>query len=905
MKLLSISLGRLLIFLNAVVAPTIIAAQPAVRADGPDQPVELITAVSPAYPSGMRNAGVNGNVLVEFIVTTEGQVSNPVVIQSNNPWLERSAIEAILKWKFRPARHGGRVVDCRVQQELVFTPNDGDDGQNLWRATKGKNHDKLPLDYRWDSGAVPVSSTYPVYPAEGLQAKKKGRAVVHYVVNTEGRPQSVVVKEASSPEFGGAALASIDVWRFQPATRAGQPCLALIQTEFQFDPDGNDSVPVSDGMSKIINELSRPTPRIFAPDELDSLPKALSSRPPIYPSSLLESGPPGEAMIEFYLDKNGDAQLPRVVSASAPEFGYAAAQAISAWRYERPMKDGKPVIARLQVPIVFPAEGAWNAEPKLRVPWPPSYPDELKQAGTEGRVIFEFLVCKDGAVRYPRIVKSSHPAFEKAVINAVWKWIYVPGRKDGQTVACLKKETLDFRMDGKGTDAHWKVELGGTGQVWEGHFVGAGQNKKNDRNDAILREWIQPVFPENAKELKQEGFVTVDFVVENDGHVSKAEVSDSTNGVFDEAAKTAVTSWTFSPAVEEGKPTASGMTVAVEFKLDQLQGKEAAKMPVRYELLPRSMRESLIDFVSAPDPEYPAELAGRKLPGAVKFDLTVGPDGRVGQTKVLLASHAAFVPKALQVLESARFDPARQGLLVKTSSRFYEVKFSDTLTQHTDKEILLANQMELATGTAKLDLLPSPVMVFEPVYPHAHLLAGGKGSALVEFTVKRDGKTAEAKLISASTPEFGAALLAAVDTWLFKAAVYKNSETPVRLRATHEFMLPVEAAETRLLEKVRENGAGIAGAAGLDRPLKPIWQAKPTYPSKLLPEKMSGQASVECIIDCEGRVRLPRVKSASREEFGWAAATAISQWVFERPMRKGEPVDVTVTIPVNFNPPKS
>ena len=56
--------------------------------------------------------------------------------------------------------------------------------------------------------------------------------------------------------------------------------------------------------------------------------------------------------------------------------------------------------------------------------------------------------------------------------------------------------------------------------------------------------------------------------------------------------------------------------------------------------------------------------------------------------------------------------------------------------------------------------------------------------------------------------------------------------------------------------------------------------------------------------DRDGRVRLPRVKSATKKEFGWAAATAISQWVFERPMRKGAAVDVTVTIPVSFAPPK-
>ena len=100
-------------------------------------------------------------------------------------------------------------------------------------------------------------------------------------------------------------------------------------------------------------ELERKVPRICPMEKLDAVPQALSRRPPVYPSALADVGQPGEAMIEFYIDKNGDAQLPRIVSASAPEFGYAAAQAVATWRFEPPMQDGKAVIARAQIPVNF------------------------------------------------------------------------------------------------------------------------------------------------------------------------------------------------------------------------------------------------------------------------------------------------------------------------------------------------------------------------------------------------------------------------------------------------------------------------------------------------------------------------------------------------------------------------
>ncbi len=63
--------------------------------------------------------------------------------------------------------------------------------------------------------------------------------------------------------------------------------------------------------------------------------------------------------------------------------------------------------------------------------------------------------------------------------------------------------------------------------------------------------------------------------------------------------------------------------------------------------------------------------------------------------------------------------------------------------------------------------------------------------------------------------------------------------------------------------------------------------------------------SLEVIVDRDGRVRLPHIRSATRPEFGWAAATAVSQWLFETPLKDGKPVDVRVVIPVKFTVPAS
>ncbi len=56
-------------------------------------------------------------------------------------------------------------------------------------------------------------------------------------------------------------------------------------------------------------------------------------------------------------------------------------------------------------------------------------------------------------------------------------------------------------------------------------------------------------------------------------------------------------------------------------------------------------------------------------------------------------------------------------------------------------------------------------------------------------------------------------------------------------------------------------------------------------------------------IDRAGRAQLPRVVSTTREDFGWAAATAVARWQFTPPTKDGKPVDVKARVPVSYTPP--
>lgn len=76
----------------------------------------------------------------------------------------------------------------------------------------------------------------------------------------------------------------------------------------------------------------------------------------------------------------------------------------------------------------------------------PRYPDELRATPLTGKVVVEYVVNADGRVDAGsvRIVQSSHPAFSRAVIQALAKARFNPARIDRISVAVLVQQTIRF-----------------------------------------------------------------------------------------------------------------------------------------------------------------------------------------------------------------------------------------------------------------------------------------------------------------------------------------------------------------------------------------------------------------------------------------------------------------------------
>jgi periplasmic protein TonB len=88
-----------------------------------DEPPRATVRPLPAYPFEMRRSGLKGEVVVEFIVDTQGNVRDPFIVRSSHPGFEQAALDVVLKWKFKPGKKGGASQNTRVRQPLTFNLN--------------------------------------------------------------------------------------------------------------------------------------------------------------------------------------------------------------------------------------------------------------------------------------------------------------------------------------------------------------------------------------------------------------------------------------------------------------------------------------------------------------------------------------------------------------------------------------------------------------------------------------------------------------------------------------------------------------------------------------------------------------------------------------------------------------
>lgn len=86
----------------------------------PDTPAQILAKPPPSYTKEARRSGVQGQVILKVLLSSEGEISRIRVHRGLPSGLTENAIRAACKIRFKPAMDGGQAVSRWVTVEYVF-----------------------------------------------------------------------------------------------------------------------------------------------------------------------------------------------------------------------------------------------------------------------------------------------------------------------------------------------------------------------------------------------------------------------------------------------------------------------------------------------------------------------------------------------------------------------------------------------------------------------------------------------------------------------------------------------------------------------------------------------------------------------------------------------------------------
>lgn len=93
----------------------IVVEQPPVLIGGIQSVQKLIV-----YPSLAMNAGIEGRVIVQFVIDSEGKVVNPFIVRGIGGGCDEEALRAVKLATFRPGMQRGRAVSVQYTLPITF-----------------------------------------------------------------------------------------------------------------------------------------------------------------------------------------------------------------------------------------------------------------------------------------------------------------------------------------------------------------------------------------------------------------------------------------------------------------------------------------------------------------------------------------------------------------------------------------------------------------------------------------------------------------------------------------------------------------------------------------------------------------------------------------------------------------
>jgi len=387
------------------------------------------------------------------------------------------------------------------------------------------------LGSEWDINPEPQKTVIPVLDTS--LSDDNGYVELLVETNPYGYVTHAEVKSTSNESYVTPCLDAIYQWKYKPAHKNGEKVSATFIQPIRFN-EGVYATSVAKQEKK--------------QNKVNKDPRALRKASPELTDDLKHIT--GNAVVEVSLDKQGRISNATVVNSSHEELSQACIDAVAHWTFSPAIESGKAVPAKVHVPFVFKGEPMKNTiievaeipadrAPKLIRQKSPRVPSEL--SAFAGEVQVSFIVDEYGYVSSPEIISASHQELAQLASDAVLGWKFKPAIKDGQAVAVKTVQPFIFNGGIVSTEAVAKVD-----------------------RLPVIRRTVSPEVPEELEAV--EGFVLVQFSIDDQGNVTAVEATDASLAELKEPTLDAARKWKFKPALKAGNPTESKVVVPFQYK---------------------------------------------------------------------------------------------------------------------------------------------------------------------------------------------------------------------------------------------------------------------------------------------------------------------------------------------------
>lgn len=182
-----------------------------------------------------------------------------------------------------------------------------------------------------------------------------GEAQVVISVDSEGKLGDVLVVGYTNVAFADAAVVALKRWTYEAARVHGVARSSRAYVLFKFKNDMGAMIQKIPSLndSSILRSLSERY--VFMPCKLRDL-----DRIPI-PTEVIAPVPPKGGLaqkrvvtVEFYIDDQGHVRMPAIDRSEADDaYAAAAVRAVEQWRFEPPLRKGRPVLVLAQQNFSF------------------------------------------------------------------------------------------------------------------------------------------------------------------------------------------------------------------------------------------------------------------------------------------------------------------------------------------------------------------------------------------------------------------------------------------------------------------------------------------------------------------------------------------------------------------------